>query len=397
MIKRIISIILVAFLLCLSFSLTLSAEELPDPEFDLEAKSAVLMEAKSGKVIYEKNAHEELPPASITKTMTLLLTMEAIDEGKAKLDEVITTSEYAAGMGGSQIWLEPGEEMKLEEMIKAIAIVSANDACVAVAEHLYGTEEAFVNAMNKKADELGLDDTHFVNTNGLPVEDSDQRGNYTSAHDVAVMSRELVTKYPQVLDYTKIWIDHLRDGDSFLRNTNNLVRFYKGADGLKTGHTSQAGFGVAATAERKDLRFIAVVMKEETSDTRFKEAGELLSYGFSIYRSVPVIQKGEVAIDEVEVYKGKNPKVKAVARKDLTAAVIKGNEDNLKRQILVKEDLTAPLKRGEKIGELRVLSDGQKIASVDLVANREVQEGNIIQVIIQLLKKFLLNIVNVFN
>ncbi|ADL13213.1 D-alanyl-D-alanine carboxypeptidase family protein [Acetohalobium arabaticum] len=397
MVKRIISIILLVFLLCLSFSLTLSAEELPDPEFDLEAKSAVLMEAKSGKVIYEKNAHEELPPASITKTMTLLLTMEAIDEGKANLDEAVTTSEYAAGMGGSQIWLEPGEEMKLEEMIKAIAIVSANDACVAVAEHLYGTEEVFVNAMNEKADELGLDDTHFVNTNGLPVEDSDKRGNYTSAHDVGVMSRELVTKYPQVLDYTKIWIDHLRDGDSFLRNTNNLVRFYKGADGLKTGHTSQAGFGVVATAERKGLRFIAVVMKEETSDTRFKEAGELLSYGFSIYRSVPVIQKGEVAIDEVEIYKGKNPKVKAVARKDLTAAVIKGNEGNLKRQILVKEDLTAPLKRGEKIGELRVLSDGQKIASVDLVANREVQKGNIIQVIIQLLKKFLLNIVNVFN
>nr|WP_239559137.1 D-alanyl-D-alanine carboxypeptidase family protein [Sporohalobacter salinus] len=395
--RRGISIILVTFLLCLSFSLTLSAKELPDPEFDLEAKSAVLMEANSGRIIYEKNAHEELPPASITKTMTLLLTMEAIDEGKAELGEVVTTSERAAEMGGSQIWLEPGEEMKLEEMIKAIAIVSANDACVAVAEHLYGTEEAFVNAMNKKAEELGLDDTYFINTNGLPANNSDERGNYTSAHDVAIMSRELVTNYPQVLKYTKIWIDHLRDGDSFLRNTNNLVRFYKGADGLKTGYTSEAGYGVAATAERKGMRFIAVVMKGETSDTRFEEAGELLSYGFSIYRSIPVITQGETVIDAVEIYKGKDPKVEAIAKKDLTAAVIKGNQDNLKRQILVKKDLTAPIKKGEKIGELRVLSNGEKIASVDLVANREVQKGNIIQIMIQLLKKFLLNIVNVFN
>jgi len=381
----------------LLFTPFILAEDIPNPQFDLKAKSAILMEAKSGRILYEKNSHEELPPASITKIMTLLLTMEAIDEGRAKLDDVVSTSEHASSMGGSQIWLEPGEEMTLKEMIKAIAIVSANDACVAVAEYLYGTQEAFVDAMNKKAKELGMKDTYFVNTNGLPPTDPEMKGNYTSAHDVALMSRELINNYPQVLEYTKVWIDYLRDGDSFLRNTNNLVRFYNGADGLKTGYTSEAGYCVSATAQREGLRFISVVMQEDNSKVRFNEAGKLLSYGFNIYRSIKVIKKGEVAIDQIEVYKGKEPMIKAVAKEDLNAAVIRGNEDKLTKQIVIKDDLMAPLKAGDKVGEIRVLANNKVIAKTDLVSNRDVEKGNIIQIIIQLLRKFLMNIVNLFS
>ncbi|KXS43666.1 MULTISPECIES: D-alanyl-D-alanine carboxypeptidase family protein [unclassified Candidatus Frackibacter] len=395
--KRLLGIILIISVCSLLFTPFILAEDIPNPQFDLKAKSAILMEAKSGRILYEKNSHEELPPASITKIMTLLLTMEAIDEGRAKLDDVVSTSEHASSMGGSQIWLEPGEEMTLKEMIKAIAIVSANDACVAVAEYLYGTQEAFVDAMNKKAKELGMKDTYFVNTNGLPPTDPEMKGNYTSAHDVALMSRELINNYPQVLEYTKVWIDYLRDGDSFLRNTNNLVRFYNGADGLKTGYTSEAGYCVSATAQREGLRFISVVMQEDNSKVRFNEAGKLLSYGFNIYRSIKVIKKGEVAIDQIEVYKGKEPMIKAVAKEDLNAAVIRGNEDKLTKQIVIKDDLMAPLKAGDKVGEIRVLANNKVIAKTDLVSNRDVEKGNIIQIIIQLLRKFLMNIVNLFS
>jgi len=395
--KRLLGIILIISVCSLLFTPFILAEDIPNPQFDLKAKSAILMEAKSGRILYEKNSHEELPPASITKIMTLLLTMEAIDEGRAKLDDVVSTSEHASSMGGSQIWLEPGEEMTLKEMIKAIAIVSANDACVAVAEYLYGTQEAFVDAMNKKAKELGMKDTYFVNTNGLPPTDPEMKGNYTSAHDVALMSRELINNYPQVLEYTKVWIDYLRDGDSFLRNTNNLVRFYNGADGLKTGYTSEAGYCVSATAQREGLRFISVVMQEDNSKVRFNEAGKLLSYGFNIYRSIKVIKKGEVAIDQIEVYKGKEPMIKAVAKEDLNAAVIRGNEDKLTKQIVIKDDLMAPLKAGDKVGEIRVLANDKVIAKTDLVSNRDVEKGNIIQIIIQLLRKFLMNIVNLFS
>ncbi|MGM0472215.1 MAG: D-alanyl-D-alanine carboxypeptidase family protein [Bacillota bacterium] len=396
MFKKIVIISLTVCLVCL-ISFGVIAQEIPDPEFDLEAESAVLMEAKSGRILYEKNPHQELPPASITKVMTLLLTMEALEEGRVSLDDVVVTSEEAAKMGGSQIWLEPGEEMTLQEMIKAIAIVSANDACVAVAEHIYGTSDGFVNAMNRKAKELGLKNTHFINTNGLPPEDSQQRGNYTSAYDVALMSQRLVNRYPQVLKHTQTWIDELRDGESFLRNTNNLVRFYRGADGLKTGYTSEAGFGVTATAQRNGLRFIAVVMREDDSKIRFNEASELLSYGFSIYRSIPVVKEGEVVLEQLEVYKGKDPLIKAVAKADLNAAVIKGSQDELKRQIAVKRELVAPLEKGAKLGELRVLAGEEVIAKVDLVSNRQVEKGNPFQIIKQLVKKFLVSLMTLFK
>ncbi|SJZ62107.1 D-alanyl-D-alanine carboxypeptidase family protein [Selenihalanaerobacter shriftii] len=397
MFKRLFIIILISSLMLFIYSPFIAAQSIPDPQFDLKAKSAILMEAKSGRILFKKDSNEKLPPASITKIMTLLLTMEAIDEGRAKLDDMVSTSEHAASMGGSQIWLEPGEELTLENMIKAIAIVSANDACVAVAEYLYGTDEAFVNAMNKKAKELDMKGTYFMNTNGLPPSDPEIQGNHTSANDVALMSRELINKYPRVLDYTGVWIDHLRDGDSFLRNTNNLVRFYKGADGLKTGYTSEAGYCVSATAQREGLRFVAVVMQEKNSKVRFNEAGKLLSYGFNLYRSIKVVKKGDLVIDRIEIYKAKNPMIQAIAKEDLMAAVFRGNEDKLKRQVVIHSDLVAPLKKGDKVGELRVVASDKVIASVDLVANRDVEKGNILQIIIQLLKKFFMNIVNLFN
>ncbi|MCK8825162.1 D-alanyl-D-alanine carboxypeptidase family protein [Fuchsiella alkaliacetigena] len=394
MIKKLATAILVAVIV-FSLALPTLAVDIPDPQFELEARSALLMEADSGRVIYQKNAEEQLAPASITKIMTLLLTMEAIEEGRASWDDVVTTSERAADMGGSQIWLEPGEEMTLEEMVKAIAIVSANDACVAVAEHLYGSEEAFVEVMNNRAEELGMENTHFVNTNGLPPGDADEQGNYSTAYDVALMSRELL-KHGDVLEYTSTWIDYLRDGESFLRNTNDLVKSYRGADGLKTGYVEDAGFCVAATAEREGIRFISVIMKDVDSKLRFEEAAQLLSYGFNIYQPIEVAKKGEVLVEELEVYKGKDPQIKAIAKEDLNVAVIRGAEDKLKKQVLIDSDLTAPLAEGDRVGELRVLTEDKELDSVELVSDREVERGNIIQIVIQLLKRFLHNLVNIF-
>jgi D-alanyl-D-alanine carboxypeptidase (penicillin-binding protein 5/6) len=389
-VKIIIGITLI--LLCLISQTVLAIDK---PEFDLQTKSAILMDAKTGRILYEKNAHEKLPPASITKVMTMLLAMEAVDDGRVKWDDKITATELAAEMGGSQIWLEPGEEMTFEHLLKAVAVVSANDACVAIAEHLYGTEENFVKAMNDKAKELGLENTYFYNTNGLPPTDPDVQGNYTTAADVAKMSLELL-KHPKILEFTSIWIDHIRDGESFLRNTNNLVRFFKGADGLKTGYTQEAGFCVSATAKKDGMRFIAVVMNAPNSKVRFNEARSLLNYAFSIHRSVDIVNKGDI-VSKVKVFKGEIPEIDAVAKEDLKISVMKGEEKEAVKQTRLNKEVVAPVKVGDKVGEIVVLKGEEVLGRVDLVAKEEVAKANFFKLILQLFKKFISNIMNIFE
>ncbi|MBQ8914862.1 MAG: D-alanyl-D-alanine carboxypeptidase, partial [Clostridia bacterium] len=258
-----------------------SREEIKDIKpFDVEAESAVLMEAKTGRVLYAKSADKALPPASVTKVMTLLLVMEEIDSGNMKLSDMISVSEYAASMGGSQVFLEAGEEMSLEDMLKSVVISSANDAAVALAEAVAGSEEAFVAKMNEKAAELSMKSTHFENVTGL---DDDTKDHKMSAYDIAVASRELICSHPSVLKYSSIWMDTIRGGEFGLSNTNRLIRFYKGATGLKTGSTSKAGFCISATAERDGMHLIAVIMGSETRDTRNEAAKKLLDHGFANY------------------------------------------------------------------------------------------------------------------
>ncbi|HHY46665.1 MAG TPA: D-alanyl-D-alanine carboxypeptidase, partial [Firmicutes bacterium] len=259
-----------------------------EPRLAITAPSAILIEATSGRVLYEKDAHAKRPPASITKIMTMLLAMEAIQQGKIKLEDKVIASERASLQGGSQIWLEVGEEMSLADLLKAIAVVSANDASVAVAEHIAGAEEIFVDMMNRRAAELGMKDTHFVNATGLPAP-----GHLTSAYDIAVMSRELV-KHPKVHEWFTIWIDYLRSGKNILVNTNRLIKDYKGCDGLKTGYTEEAGYCLAATASRDGLRLIAVVLGLPDSKVRFQETAKLLDYGFRYFVGVPVAKRDQV-------------------------------------------------------------------------------------------------------
>ena len=357
------------------------------PDFELQSQSAILMDYQSGRIIYQKNKQEKLPPASITKIMTMLLVMEAVDEGKANLTDSIMVSEHAASMGGSQVWLEPGEEMELGDLLKAVAIVSANDACVALAEYLYGTEEEFVEQMNKKAKSLGMKNTKFYNTNGLPLNDKSGKENYTTAYDVALMTRELLN-YPQILDYTSIWIDHLRAGDYFLRNTNELVRFYDGADGLKTGYTTEAGFCLSATAKRKGLRFISVIMKAPNSKIRFKESKQLLSYAFNIHKSILIAKQGET-IDEVKVFKGKEDKVELVAQNELIISIVKGEDENLIKRTILDDQISAPISSGDELGKIIILRGEEKLGETNLIAKNNVEKASILGIISDLFINYL--------
>ena len=381
--KRKIIFLLVLMLFSIS-SLTLGVD------FDLEAKSALLMEASTGEVIYKNNSHQKLPPASITKIMTMLLTMEALEEGKIDLSDKVVTSDRAAEMGGSQIWLEPGEEMRVEDLLKAVAIVSANDASVALAEHVAGTEKRFVKLMNQKAKNLGLKNTLFYNTNGLPVDKTEGEGNYTTAYDIAVMARELL-KYPDIIEYSSTWIDYIRDGESFLRNTNDLVKSYQGADGVKTGFTNESGFCVAATAKRDGMRFIAVIMDAPDSKVRFDEAKELLSYAFSVYEPITITEQGE-KIKELNVFKGKKQKVIGIAGNDLVLPILKGEEKKIKKEIIFFE-VNAPIKKGEKIGEILIKKNGDVITKTDIVAKSDIEKANVLIMMLHLLKRYLENII----
>jgi D-alanyl-D-alanine carboxypeptidase (penicillin-binding protein 5/6) len=337
------------------------------------ARSAILMDADTGTILFEKNAHEKLPPASITKVMTMLLVMEAIDAGKISWDEKVRASEHAASMGGSQIYLEPGEEMTVSELMKGVALASGNDASVALAEKIAGSEELFVQLMNERARQLGMKNTHFVNSNGLPAKD-----HVSTAYDIAIMSRELL-KHEEITRYTGIYQDYLRKDTEkpfWLVNTNKLVRFYSGADGLKTGYTSEAKFCLAATAKRGDMRVIAVVLGEPNSKTRNAEVTKLFDYAFSQYNTVPIVKKGE-PLGELRIAKGKVNRLQLNAERNFSVLVQKGAQSGNIRHEVMLEELKAPLSKGQPIGKIVVYSNEQPIKEFVLTAPQDVEKAGL--------------------
>ncbi|QEK12200.1 D-alanyl-D-alanine carboxypeptidase [Crassaminicella thermophila] len=349
-------------------------------EFDVNAKSAILMDASSGKIIFEKNIHDKLPPASVTKIMTMLLAMEAINQGKISLDDKVLISERASSMGGSQLYLEPGEEKTVEELIKGISVASANDACVALGEHISGTEEMFIKRMNQKAKELGMNDTQFMNTNGLP-----QEGHYTSAYDIALMSKELL-KYPKIHEYLTIWMSTMKVGlpnkrqtNLQLTNTNKLIKTYPGANGIKTGYTSDAKYCLSASATKNGLTLIAVILGSPTSKIRFAEAKKLLNYGFATYSAVPIVKKNQI-IDELLVEKGKETKINVVAKDNLSALVRKGEENKVYKEIILPKYIKAPFKANEKVGEIILTKDGQEIGRVDILTEKGMEAASFLNI-----------------
>ena len=337
------------------------------PQLNINAKSALLMEQSTGNVLYESNADEPLPIASVTKIMTMLLIMEEIDAGRLKLDDIVTASERAESMGGSTMFLEVGEQMTVHDMLRGIAVASANDGCVAMAEHIAGSEEAFVAMMNKKAEELGMLNTQFINTNGL-----DADGHFSSARDVALMSRELLT-HEKIFDYTTIWTDTMRDGKFALANTNKLIRFYPGANGLKTGSTSQAGCCISASAERDGMQLIAVVLGAPNSTERFESAKALLNYGFASYGITSIVSEGDPA-GEYPVMNGVQDTVSAMCSESFTQLTAKGGGGEFTTETIINENLKAPINAGDVIGRIDISSEGQVIGSVDITACENVEK-----------------------
>ena len=336
---------------------------------DVAGKSAVLMDAATGTVLYESNAHEPLAPASVTKVMTMLLIMEAIDSGKISWDDQVTASEAAAAKGGSQIYLKVGETMSVSDMVKSIAVSSANDCACAMAEHLAGSESAFVDMMNSRARELGMNDTNFVNCTGL--DDSAEAANHrTCAYDIAIMSRELLKSHPDIKKFTTIWMDTVRDGAFGLSNTNKMVRFYSGCTGLKTGFTSGAGYCLSASAERDGMELIAVVMGAETSQARFAACKSMLDYGFANFALyTPALQDGA----SVPVTLGKNNSIAVVPASETALLVDKGQLNSVTAEVSLEEKITAPVSLGQRLGTLTVRSGDQILAQVPLVAASAVE------------------------
>ena len=346
---------------------------------DVTAPSALLMEKETGTVLFSKDEHAKLEPASVTKVMTILLTMEAIDSGQLSYDTVITASAHACSMGGSQIWLKENEQMTVGDMLKAVCVVSANDCAVALGEQIAGSEEAFVERMNARAKELGMNDTTFQNATGLPA-----AGHVTSAHDIAIMSRELVKNHPDVRQYTTIWMDTLRDGQSSLVNTNKLIRFYEGATGLKTGSTDAAGYCLSATAERDGMELIAVIMKDATSAQRFEDAKSLLSYGFSTYTLKNVAP--ETPLAPVPVTLGTQATVQPVLGEGTALLLEKARAGDLTQTVTLAESVTAPVALGDQLGTLTVTSGEETVAEIPILAGEEVPRVTYGQMLLRLLK-----------
>ncbi|HLS91310.1 MAG TPA: D-alanyl-D-alanine carboxypeptidase family protein [Limnochordia bacterium] len=363
-------------------------------EIALHSKAAVLMDYHTGEILYAHNEHTPLPPASVTKVMTLLLALEAVQEGRASLDDLVVTSEYAASMGGTQIWLEPGERMPLEEMLYAIAVGSANDAAVAVAEHIGGTEQAFVDMMNEKAKELGMQNTQFANPSGLPPQTVGKSGPHvSSAYDIALMSRYAIS-LPGFLEYTSTWGPVVMRPETLqkpvLWSYNRLMRSYPGMDGIKTGMTSEAGYCLAATAERDGLRLIAVTLGARTSAERDADIRRLLDYGFIRLKAVVVAKEGDV-ITEVETIKGKEPSLRLVAGADLPVSMPRESTAEPETEIVLTRRPVAPILEGEVMGHLIVRLDGEERGRVPLVAETTVEKASVFA----LIGRYFLNIVRV--
>ena len=350
---------------------------------DVPVKSAVLMDVATGTVLYEKNAHEALAPASVTKVMTMLLIMEAIDSGTLGYGDTVTTSEAAARKGGSQVYLKVGEQMSVEEMLKSIAVSSANDCACAMAEHLSGSEEAFVERMNQKAQELSMEDTHFVNCTGLD-DSPEAKDHKTSAYDVALMSRELLGKHPDIRKFTTIWMDTIRNGAFGLSNTNKLIRFYPGATGLKTGFTSGAGYCLSASAERENMELIAVTMGAESSKIRNAACKTLLDYGFAGFALVsPTLDESP----QVPVRLGKEAQVEAALQEESSVLIPKAQKPGLTTEIQLEEFCTAPVEKGTVLGTLTLRSGGETLLEVPLVAAREVKRKTFLDQLVLILRK----------
>ena len=359
--KKLLAAVLAAALLALPVPAAQAASGAPA----VNCGAAVLMEKETGTILYEQNSHDKLEPASVTKIMTLLLVMEAIDSGRISLDQTVSISARAVSMGGSQIWLKEGEQMTVRDLLKAVAVVSANDGAVALAELVAGSEEGFVALMNQRAKELGMADTTFVNCTGLPA-----AGHLTSAHDIALMSRELIRSHPSIREYTTIWMDSLRDGAFQLTNTNKLIRFYDGATGLKTGSTDSALYCLSATAERSGMELIAVVLKSPTSQERFDAARALLDYGFANYTLMDVYP--DQALPPIDVLLGEADCVQPVLSQSSRILVDKAQLNSVTSQINLCENVEAPVEAGQKLGEMVVTVDGQVLQTIPIVAERAV-------------------------
>ena len=359
--KRLIAPLLAAVCIALLLPVSAGAVELP-----LTSRAALLMEKTTGQILFAQNEHEALEPASVTKIMTLLLTMDAIDSGALSYDDVVTVSANAAGMGGSQVFLAEGEKITVEELLKSVCVSSGNDAAVALAEKVSGVTELFVEQMNNRAKGLGMDDTHFVNCTGLTA-----KGHVTSAYDIALMSRELLTRHPDIRRFTTIWTDTIRDGAFGLANTNKLIRFYDGATGLKTGYTASAGYCISATAEREGMELIAVIMKGETADKRNTDAKALLNYGFSTYALVSAAP--EEPLPALPVSMGQAEQVSlTLPEEGVTALVEKGRVSTLERRVDLPSSLTAPVAAGQTVGTLTLLDGETEVLTVPILAAEDV-------------------------
>ena len=347
-----------------------------------DAKSLILMEAETGRVLYEKDADLTLPPASVTKVMTMLLIMEAIDSGLIKYEDMVSVSENAASMGGSQVFLEPGEQMSVHELLKCVVVASANDACVALAEHISGSEESFVAEMNKRAKELGMTRTNFENTNGL---DDTTSNHMTTARDIAIMSAELITKHPKILEYSSIWMDSIRGGAFGLTNTNRLIRFYNGANGLKTGSTAKARFCISASAKRGNMQLICVVMAAESRDSRNEIAKKLFDFGFAnyAYENFPA-----EALEKMKVVGGKSESV-GLSYGDYHFVTEKANAGKTEAVLTLPESVNAPIKAGDTVGSIVYKLNGETVVELPITATEDIPRLEFIDVLWRMFKAFL--------
>lgn len=372
--RRFTSIVLAMVMVIMAFGSNVFADDKKtQAPINLSSKSAILMDVSSGQILFEKNPHEKLPPASVTKVMTMLLAVEALDNGKIKLDDEVQISERSSEMGGSQIFLEPGETQKVDDLLKGIAVASANDACVAMAEFIAGSEEEFVAMMNAKAKELGMKDTNFANTNGLPVDN-----HYTSAHDIAIMSKELL-KHEKITKYLTTWMDQIVVGKKKvaigLANTNKMIKHYQGATGVKTGFTQEAKYCLSASAKRGETHLVAATLGAPTTQERFKDASSLLSYGFANYESVKLCSKGDT-VATLTLDKAQDNKVNLIAKDDLSALIKKGESKDFTKKIDVNKNLKLPVKEGTKLGSISIYKGDKQVGKVDLINEKDINKAS---------------------
>ena len=382
--KKIVSIVMTILIAIIPMNISFANGD--NAPLSVSSKSAILMDVGSGQILYEKNAHDKLPPASVTKVMTMLLVCEALDSGKITLNDNVQISENAASMGGSQIFLEPGEVQKVDTLLKGIAVASANDGCVAMAEYVAGSVESFVDMMNAKAKELNMKDTNFINTNGLPVDN-----HYTSAHDIAIMSRELL-KHDVITKYLTTWMDQIVVGKKQvsvgLANTNKLIKHYQGATGVKTGFTQQAKYCLSASAKRGDTHLVAVTLGAETSPERFKDATSLLNFGFANYESVKLCSEND-NMATITMDKADEQKVNLVAKDDLSVLIKKGGNKDFTRKIKLNENPAVPIKKGTSLGYVEVYQGKTLVGKVDLVNTKDIQKASYLQMLQRVIDEML--------